>query len=181
MKTFFRTASDGDEPVGNCVACHVPPSFTDGRFHAVGIAEAAYDAVHGAGKAAALARPRAPSAATGSAPSADDPSRIDLGRFHVAPEEPGAVAAFKTPTLRNLAGTDPYMHDGAYATLEDAVRAKIRAAEQARAGKLPWADAEVAKIRIAEADVAPLVAFLRQLHDVGKEGFREYLVNLEED
>ncbi|HUP25703.1 MAG TPA: cytochrome c peroxidase [Thermoanaerobaculia bacterium] len=181
FKTFFRTAPEGEAAVGNCVTCHVPPDFTDGQFHNAGVSEAAYDAVHGSGSAAAYGQPAAPSEATRSRPAADDRSRIDLGRFNVAPEEPGAVGAFKTPTLRSLAGTDPYMHDGAYSTLEDAVRAKMRAAEQARAGRLPWADPEIADIRIGEDDVAPLVAFLRQLHDVGRAGFRELLVNLEAD
>jgi cytochrome c peroxidase len=181
FKTFFRTAPEGEAAVGNCVTCHVPPDFTDGRFHNAGVSEAAYDAIHGAGAAAGYAKPTAPTEATRSRPASDDRSRIDLGRFNVAPEEPGAVAAFRTPTLRSLVGTDPYMHDGAYATLEDAVRAKMRAAEQARAGGLPWADPEIADIRIGEDDVAPLVAFLRQLHDVGRAGFREYLVNLETD
>lgn len=181
FKAFFRTTAEGDAPVGNCVACHVPPEFTDRRFHATGIAEAAYDAVHGDGAAARYPRPDAPSEATRSRPDAGDRARIDLGRFNTAPEEPGSLAAFKTPTLRNLGGSDPYMHDGGYATLEDVVRAKIRAAERARAGKLPWADAELAKIQLSDADVAALVAFLRQLDDVGKQAFREYLIQLEQD
>ena len=35
---------------------------------------------------------------------------------------PAADHAFKTPTLRELAWTAPYMHDGSLATLEDVVR-----------------------------------------------------------
>jgi cytochrome c peroxidase len=181
FKIFFRTSPEGDEPIGNCVVCHVPPDFTDAKLHGAGISEAAYDSVHGAGAAAGYELPAAPSEATRSRPVKDDRTRIDLGRFDAAPGEPGAAAAFKTPTLRNLAGTDPYMHDGSYATLEDAVRAKRRAAEQARAGQLPWADPEIAEIRIDEDDVAALAAFLRQLQDVGKERFREYLIHLADD
>jgi cytochrome c peroxidase len=181
FKIFFRTSPEGDEPVGNCVTCHVPPRFTDGRFHDTGVSEAGYDAVHGAGAAAGYVVPGGPNAATGERPVAGDKASIDLGRWNVAPEEAGSVAAFETPTLRNLAGTDPYMHDGAYATLEDAVRAKIRAAEAKRSGKLPWGDPELAEIRIGEADIAALVAYMRQLEDVGKEGFRQYLIHLAED
>ena len=181
FKTFFRTTPEGTEPVGNCVACHVPPRFTDGRFHDSGISELAYDRVHGSGKAATYPKPAAPSATTAATPVASDASRIDLGRFNTAPEEAGSLGAFKTPTLRNLTGTDPYFHDGAAATLEDAVRAKIEVAKLAQAGKLPWVDPEIQKIQLTEADVAPLVAFLRQLHDVGKAGFREYLIHLAED
>jgi cytochrome c peroxidase len=35
---------------------------------------------------------------------------------------PASFGQFKTPTLRNLAHTAPYMHDGRYATLRDVVR-----------------------------------------------------------
>jgi cytochrome c peroxidase len=43
-----------------------------------------------------------------------------LGRFLVT-REPKDIGAFKTPGLRNVALTAPYMHDGSVATLEDAV------------------------------------------------------------
>ncbi len=36
-------------------------------------------------------------------------------------ENPTHVGAFKTPTLRNIAVTFPYMHDGSLETLEDVV------------------------------------------------------------
>lgn len=44
----------------------------------------------------------------------------DLGRFYVSkrPEDRGA---FKTPTLRDIANTGPYFHDGSAKTLEEAV------------------------------------------------------------
>ena len=36
--------------------------------------------------------------------------------------QPGDWAAFKVPTLRNVAKSAPYFHDGSVAKLEDAVR-----------------------------------------------------------
>jgi len=44
----------------------------------------------------------------------------DLGRYYVTrrPEDKGA---FKTPTLRSIDETAPYMHDGAFKTLEEVV------------------------------------------------------------
>ena len=42
----------------------------------------------------------------------------DLGRFEVTKEEKDR-GAFKTPTLRNVAFTAPYMHDGSQASLEE--------------------------------------------------------------
>lgn len=44
----------------------------------------------------------------------------DLGRYLVT-KRPADTGAFKTPTLRNIAQTGPYMHDGSLGTLEDVV------------------------------------------------------------
>lgn len=45
---------------------------------------------------------------------------VDLGRYKVTHDEQD-IGAFKTPTLREIAGTAPYMHNGAFATLEATV------------------------------------------------------------
>jgi cytochrome c peroxidase len=47
-----------------------------------------------------------------------DPVFKDGGRGHLKPEEPQFLYCFKTPSLRNVALTQPYMHDGRYQTLE---------------------------------------------------------------
>lgn len=44
----------------------------------------------------------------------------DLGRFVVSRAEKDR-GAFKTPTLRSITDTAPYMHDGAFKTLEEVV------------------------------------------------------------
>jgi cytochrome c peroxidase len=103
LEIFLRRA--GSEPeahVGNCVACHPPPQFTDYRLHNNGVAQAQYDAVFGKGSFAALdipdlaersanheahlpATPKHPQG-TGrfkSAPSADKPGHADLGVWNV--------------------------------------------------------------------------------------------------
>ena len=49
-----------------------------------------------------------------------DQPEPDLGRF-VVTKEPGDTGAFKTPTVRNVALSAPYMHDGSVATLEEVV------------------------------------------------------------
>jgi cytochrome c peroxidase len=46
-----------------------------------------------------------------------DAIAIDSGRYYVT-KLPSDVGKFKTPTLRNIALTAPYMHDGRFATLE---------------------------------------------------------------
>lgn len=49
------------------------------------------------------------------------PSTADLGRFEVT-KDPADRYLFKVPTLRNVARTAPYFHDGSAATLPDAIR-----------------------------------------------------------
>jgi len=51
---------------------------------------------------------------------AHNPAVVDEGRLAVT-GDPADRAAFKTPTLRGLAYTAPYMHDGSLATLEEVV------------------------------------------------------------
>lgn len=183
MKIFFRTT--GDVSVGNCVACHTPPLFTDLSFHNLGIAQAEYDRVHGAGKFAALPIPNAaearrPVAQLRETPSKRKPGEVDLGFWNFIDLKDSSlrrpaerdeqllqrmIGAFKTPTLRHLAYTGPYMHTGDYSTLEDTLREIIRLSELARAGQVRQADDELPRIKIGEADVAPLLAFLEALNE----------------
>lgn len=60
LKIFLKAAAgatDGSQHAGNCAACHVPPNFTDFRFHNTGVAQQEYDAANGAGAFMALAIP----------------------------------------------------------------------------------------------------------------------------
>ena len=91
---------------GKCSACHAPPHFTDSDFHNLGVPNAGYE------------RPaQFPSNATicqGIAPEVD-PGRAEVPALQASC---GDVATFKTPTLRNVALSAPYMHNGRLATLE---------------------------------------------------------------
>ena len=51
---------------------------------------------------------------------ATDPNVAALGRF-VVTLNPRDIGAFRTPSLRNVSLTAPYMHDGSIATLSQAV------------------------------------------------------------
>jgi len=60
LKIFLSAApnaTDGSQHAGNCVACHVPPDFTDFVFHNNGSAQEEYDAANGQGAFAQLAIP----------------------------------------------------------------------------------------------------------------------------
>jgi len=105
---------------GRCVSCHVVEQtqalFTDNRFHnvGVGINDIQKDVPDLAG---AFLQARATLAEVDKKVLADKRTS-ELGRFAVKREFEG-LGAFKTPTLRNVAVTPPYMHDGSLQTLRD--------------------------------------------------------------
>ncbi|HEU0059643.1 MAG TPA: cytochrome c peroxidase [Hyphomicrobiaceae bacterium] len=72
---------------------------------------------------------------------------------------PAADHAFKTPTLRELAWTAPYMHDGSLATLEDVLRHYETGgvARLTRSRDLPQ------DLRLSDGERADLIAFLETL------------------
>lgn len=203
--------------VGNCVACHPAPDFTDFAFHNTSATQEEYDAVHGAGSFAALAVPTLqarnadpdqflPPSATHpqaearfrAAASADRPGATDLGLWNVyanpasaSPEHEqaleqmicrsvrscsaqrqqpdrlldAALGLFKTPGLRDLSHSDPYLHTGRFDTLEDVVAFYRTAADAARAGVLRNGAHELAGIALLPDDIGPLAAFLRALDE----------------
>ena len=79
------------------------------------------------------------------------------GRFLVT-NDTDDLGRFKTPTLRGLAFTAPYMHDGSMATLEEVVEFYDR-------GGNPHSnmDPEMFPLRLSETDKKALVAFLLAL------------------
>ena len=84
---------------GRCVACHKGPLFTDHDFHNIGVGESrkAENILDGKGN----------------------------GYFAHAPtglKDKRYIGAFKTPTLRALPRTAPYMHRGEFGTLRDVLR-----------------------------------------------------------
>jgi cytochrome c peroxidase len=107
---------------GRCVSCHVIEQtqalFTDNRFHnvGVGINDIQKDVPELAG---AFLQAKATLAEVDKKVLGDKRTS-ELGRFAVSREFEG-LGAFKTPTLRNVAVTPPYMHDGSKKTLRDVV------------------------------------------------------------
>jgi cytochrome c peroxidase len=182
MKLFLR--GEGERR-GNCVTCHAPPLFTDASFHNLGVSESEYDQVHGEGRFAALRIPSSadairPSRNTREAPVESKPERVDLGYWNYVKLDDATlrragesddrflqrmIATFKTPTLRNLAYSRPYMHNGAYPSLESALGELIRLSSRARQGRVREADDELAKIELSDADIRPLIAFLNTLNE----------------
>lgn len=81
----------------------------------------------------------------------------DIGRYH----ETKIVTdkgAFKTPTLRNVAETAPYMHDGSIKTLEEVVSFYAGGGNSN-----PYLDKQIKAIHLSGQDRIDLVAFLKSL------------------
>jgi cytochrome c peroxidase len=135
-----RDALNGEEQLGlgvfrgkgNCTACHIGPTFTDERFHNTGVAWQA---------------PIGGSSGTFQ----------DGGRFDVTGRE-GDRGAFKTPTLRDIAKSAPYMHDGSLPTLDDVVDFYDKGG---RAN--PTLDPDIRPLLLTAREKEALVRFLRTL------------------
>jgi len=77
--------------------------------------------------------------------------------------------AFKTPSLRNVALTAPYMHNGAFATLEQVVRFYDRGGGAGVGLRVPNQTLPAAPLHLTASERGALVAFLRALTDGGQE------------
>ncbi|MEM7680429.1 MAG: cytochrome c peroxidase [Planctomycetota bacterium] len=98
--------------------------------------------------------------------------REDLGRYHET-GDPADVGAFKTPTLRNIDKTRPYMHHGLFESLEVTVRAYNggmpspagRNAEPGPNRPLPVKDERVHRLNLTEQEIHDVVAFMETLSE----------------
>ena len=86
-----------------------------------------------------------------------DGTVVDEGRYRVT-HSPADRGAFKTPTLREIARTAPYMHDGSFPTLESVVEFYDGGG---RAN--PGLDREVRRLNLSPGDKKDLVTFLQAL------------------
>jgi cytochrome c peroxidase len=128
---------------GNCTRCHVGPGLTDEQFHNTGVAW------------------RKPSTGSGQAGSFADEGRFAISR------NPRDRGAFKTPTLREVARTAPYMHDGSFTRLEDVIDFY---SDGGRANA--YVDAEIRPRNFMPEEKRALVSFLRSLSGRLSEGSR---------
>ncbi|WP_374443312.1 cytochrome-c peroxidase [Stella sp.] len=141
---------------GNCSLCHAGPAFSHGEFEDVGVGYFLERGRVDPGRAGGVERLRAsPFTRLGrwndggdaTATRHLDPQHRDFGLFRV-------------PSLRNVAATAPYMHDGRLATLADVVRHYSEVDEErlhADGSRL------VRPLRLGPTEQADLVAFLRTL------------------
>lgn len=115
LKTFVRTA--------HCSACHQGPMLSDDKFHNLGVDDQGeINDDHGVatGMQLLLADPFNAAGAYSDAPDVGR-TKLDNLSQDLPPEDEGPEGAYKTASLRNVAISAPYMHNGSLATLKDVI------------------------------------------------------------
>lgn len=148
---------------GRCVSCHVIEQtqalFTDNRFHMIGVAaqdmpkdldelSAAVEEVKKKGTDIAVLGNKKTSS---------------LGRYAVT-RDLTDIGAFKTPTLRNIDLTAPYLHDGSHATLEEVVQFYNNGGRSAEDDPVPQLlSGGIRPLNLSDEQQADLVEFMKAL------------------
>ncbi len=138
-----------------CSRCHNGPRFTDGHFHNTGVPSVP-GLPEDLGRATGVAKVAAdPFNCLGPYRDGSDAACGEL-RFMVK-DKPELRRAYKTPSLRGVAGRPPYMHAGQIATLDEVIDhdAKAPASEDGHS--------ELNPLTLSERERKELIAFLKTL------------------
>ena len=143
---------------GNCSACHFGPTFTNGEFHDTGVPffiKGGVDPGRHGGIRKLVANPLNLLGGHN-----DDRSGASAVKTRQVALEHRNFGEFKVPSLRNVAQTAPYMHNGSLATLADVVRHY----SEVNPDRL-HSDGEslIKPLRLSAGESADLVAFLESL------------------
>jgi cytochrome c peroxidase len=140
---------------GRCNGCHAfnptYPFFSDNRFHNIGVAAHKQDFV-------ALATRAERAITTGDLAEIDhmaiETDYSELGRFLVTKNR-ADIGAFKTPNLREIVLTSPYMHDGSLPTLWDVMDHYNKGGEPN-----PFLDGGMQRLGLTENEIDDLVELM---------------------
>jgi cytochrome c peroxidase len=150
---------------GRCVSCHAMEqdyaTFTDNRFHNIGV---------GINRIQDEVPNFAPAFLTAKAAGTDvdkavltNPKVSELGRFAVT-EALDEIGAFKTSTLRNVAVTAPFMHDGSLKTLRDVVDHYNNGGITNKNDRVnDFLSGGIRPLNLTDDEISDLVAFLESL------------------
>jgi cytochrome c peroxidase len=144
------------EGKGGCANCHSGKNLSDGRFHNIGLGSAD-DYKLDLGRATGLLQ--------GFFCIFVTPQHKDkCDQIETAIPKKADVGAFRTPSLRNVAKTAPYMHDGRFKNLKQVMRhyALRSAPEVGERDKL------LKPVRLSDKEEGQLEAFLRSLSSGAK-------------
>lgn len=150
---------------GRCVSCHTIEQdqavLSDSQFHNIGIG------INGIQSdiprlAGAFLEAKAKGAEVDQVVLTDKKSS-ELGRFAVT-DRLADMGAFKTPTLRNVELTAPYMHDGSLKTLKDVILHYNNGGVTPADAKVnDFLDGGIRPLNLTDAQIDDLVAFMAAL------------------
>jgi len=145
----------------HCVRCHSGPNFSDREFHDNRVPTLTGEPRRDAGRHNGIAVVQAdPFNGAGAFSDAPEGAAADKLRYLFRGGE--SWSEFKTPTLRNVERTAPYMHQGQFATLDD-VLAYYDTLARAMPSHSP--EKTLVPLGLAPAELAALADFLRALTD----------------
>jgi cytochrome c peroxidase len=146
----------------DCRTCHTGPLFSDGEFHDIGVPSRGSTERLDAGRRAGLEKlGEDPFRASGVHSDAPDGAHaLELGRLLVSSDQHGQI---RTPSLRNVALTAPYMDEGQMETLAEVLRFYSTRAGATR--NAHHAETILRPLDLSERELLDLEAFLRTLTD----------------
>jgi cytochrome c peroxidase len=151
---------------GQCVTCHNGPLLTDQHFHNTGVPPRDSGRPD-RGRAAAIARVQQDEFNC-LGPFSDAKPEACQELAYMVTDEKGLEAAFKTPSLRNVALRPPYMHAGQFSELQDVIAHYVKAPASvlghSELAHGEGAHSERKPIRLSDREIQELVAFLKTLN-----------------
>ncbi len=146
---------------GNCMLCHSGPLFTNMEFHDTRVQQRDPTAPD-AGRLLAMAS-LAEDEFVAAGPFSDDVTGIRAQQLLYLDAQAGSRGHFKTPGLRNVALTAPYMHAGQLATLRDVVQHYNKLEDAAEPADPAHVEALIKPLGLSDGEVDDVVAFLQSL------------------
>jgi cytochrome c peroxidase len=141
-----------------CAGCHSGTSLSDERYYNLGVPAWPGQALDPGRSAAFELLTQNPFNAQGSFYDGARPE-LEAGQESSA----ATLGAFRTPSLRNLNGSAPYMHNGRFETLEEAVDFHLQGGGRDHAGYVGEVSPELQPVSLEADDRAALLELLRSL------------------
>jgi len=145
----------------NCRLCHAGPNFSDEEFHNIGVPTLDRSAPRDSGRYGAIEEvQKDPFNAAG--PHSDDPKGPRARELDTLARTSEQWGQFRTPSLREVARTAPYMHQGQFATLRDVLRYYSTLEGTVPAGH--HGEQVIKPLHLGEREIDDLIAFLETLN-----------------
>lgn len=141
-----------------CTNCHNGPNFTDQQFHNIGLPQRGKTLELGRARGVLFAQESPFNCHGKILPETDQESCLELAYINTKNFE--YVGAQKTPTLRNVAETAPYMHDGRFKDLDEVLRHYNLLNAEPAVGHL---EESLKPLQLGTKDLEALKAFLLSL------------------